>query len=309
MVAARQQNPQHFHCVCTGSAPLRTSDPHVCAQTAGRPVPGMRGRSSGWCRWSGGIASGSGSTSGTMARVSSWNRRATSSASTLSGVLMKTVGERPSRSQPATASSQGCHPAYEGAGGRSPWWLPVGSRGRTVCAWRPSFRSMCLLWMHRWSSLTPRGQDYPQWETGEEWVAYRAPSLICSDRPPYPGFAVATQGDMGPGGPVERARVEVWSAGEPEGLRCVHESVLHVGSHGVRVGDQGGGMADLMLARGEYPLRVLVNADTPGLVSRVVFVLGPQRPPCPAMSVRDRRKLSLRFAVLGAGRVKMDNGG
>jgi hypothetical protein len=152
-------------------------------------------------------------------------------------------------------------------------------------------------------------QDYPQWETGEEWVAYRAPSLICSDRPPYPGFAVATQGDMGPGGPVERARVEVWSAGEPEGLRCVHESVLHVGSHGVRVGDQGGGMADLMLARGEYPLRVLVNADTPGLVSRVVFVLGPQRPPCPAMSVRDRRKLSLRFAVLGAGRVKMDNGG
>ena len=36
MVAARQRNPQHFHHLCTGSALLRTSDPHVCAQTAGK---------------------------------------------------------------------------------------------------------------------------------------------------------------------------------------------------------------------------------------------------------------------------------
>lgn len=36
MVAAGQRNPQHFHYVCTGSAPLCTSDPHVCAQTAGK---------------------------------------------------------------------------------------------------------------------------------------------------------------------------------------------------------------------------------------------------------------------------------
>gem|GEM_PF-215132 len=58
-----------------------------------------------------GIRSGSGSTSGTRDRTSSWNRRASSSASTLSGVWMKTFGERPSRSQPATTSSQYCHPA------------------------------------------------------------------------------------------------------------------------------------------------------------------------------------------------------
>jgi 2-keto-3-deoxy-L-arabinonate dehydratase len=58
-----------------------------------------------------GIGSGSGSTSGTRARTSSWNRRARSSASTLSGVWMNTVGERPSRSQPATTSSQGRQPA------------------------------------------------------------------------------------------------------------------------------------------------------------------------------------------------------
>ena len=79
--------------------------------------------SAGRCRsWSGsraqksvggpaGIGSGSGSTSGTRARTSSWNRRASSSASTLSGVWMKTVGERPSRSHSATGSSQCCHPA------------------------------------------------------------------------------------------------------------------------------------------------------------------------------------------------------
>ena len=36
MLAGRQRNPQHFHRVCTGSALLRTSDPHVCAQTAGK---------------------------------------------------------------------------------------------------------------------------------------------------------------------------------------------------------------------------------------------------------------------------------
>ena len=62
-------------------------------------------------RRSGGDRLGSGSTSGTRARTSSWNRRASSSAPTLSGVWMKTVGERPSRSQAATASSQCCHPA------------------------------------------------------------------------------------------------------------------------------------------------------------------------------------------------------
>jgi hypothetical protein len=36
MVMAMQRNPQHFHCLCTGSASLRTSHPHVCAQTAGK---------------------------------------------------------------------------------------------------------------------------------------------------------------------------------------------------------------------------------------------------------------------------------
>ena len=58
-----------------------------------------------------GTGSGSGSTSGTRARTASWKRRASSSATTLSGVWMNTVGERPSRSQPATVPSQGSHPA------------------------------------------------------------------------------------------------------------------------------------------------------------------------------------------------------
>jgi hypothetical protein len=35
LVPARPRNPQRFHRLCTGLAPLRTSHPHVCAQTAG----------------------------------------------------------------------------------------------------------------------------------------------------------------------------------------------------------------------------------------------------------------------------------
>jgi Cytochrome P450 len=62
-----------------------------------------------------GTGSGSGSTSGTLACTSSWNRRASSSARTLSGVWMKTFGERPSRSQPVTTSTQNCHPAIVAA--------------------------------------------------------------------------------------------------------------------------------------------------------------------------------------------------
>jgi hypothetical protein len=36
LVPARLRNPQHFHRLCTGLAPLRTSHPHVCAQVAGK---------------------------------------------------------------------------------------------------------------------------------------------------------------------------------------------------------------------------------------------------------------------------------
>lgn len=117
-------------------------------------------------------------------------------------------------------------------------------------------------------------QDYPQWETGDEEVVFRAESLTDPDNPPYPGFAVATRPDIGPDGP-RTVRVEVWSDGQPAGLRCVHQSVLYVGGHGVLVGnDLGSSMAELGLARGEYPLRVFVDAEATRDVSRVVFALG-----------------------------------
>jgi hypothetical protein len=44
LVPARLRNPQHFHRLCTGLAPLRTSHPHVCAQEAGEAVPVSAGR-------------------------------------------------------------------------------------------------------------------------------------------------------------------------------------------------------------------------------------------------------------------------
>lgn len=121
-------------------------------------------------------------------------------------------------------------------------------------------------------------QDYPQWETGEEQVVFRAPSLIAPDQPPYPGFAVATQADIGPDGP-RKVRVEVWSGEEPGGLHCIHQNVLCVGRAGVLVGnDPSGTMTKLTLARGQYALRILVDAETPYAVSRVVFALSEQKP-------------------------------
>ena len=117
-------------------------------------------------------------------------------------------------------------------------------------------------------------QDYPQWKSGEEQVVFRAGSLIDPDNPPYPGFAVATHPDIGPDGP-RTVLVEIWTGSEPAGLRCFHQSVLHVGSHGVIVGSElAGTTAKLKLARGEYPLKILVNAETRSEVSRVVFALG-----------------------------------
>jgi hypothetical protein len=117
-------------------------------------------------------------------------------------------------------------------------------------------------------------QDYPEWEGDERWVAFRAKSLIDPDNPPYPGIAVATRSDAGPDGP-RQVRVEVWSEGVPRGLRCVHETVLSVGGHGVLVGnDDSGELTELKLAEGDHPLQVWVDADAPAFVSRVVFLLG-----------------------------------
>lgn len=58
-----------------------------------------------------GSGSGSGSRSGTSARTSSWKRRASAGASTLSGVCKNIVGDRPSRSQPATTAVHGRQPS------------------------------------------------------------------------------------------------------------------------------------------------------------------------------------------------------
>ena len=53
LVPARLRNPQHFHRLCTGLAPLRTSHPHVCAQAAGeqssrRPARRVREAETRW---------------------------------------------------------------------------------------------------------------------------------------------------------------------------------------------------------------------------------------------------------------------
>jgi hypothetical protein len=125
------------------------------------------------------------------------------------------------------------------------------------------------------SLLHAAWQDYPTWGERDVWVACRSPRLSHPDSPPYPGIAVATRDAAGPEGP-QFVRVEVWSEEEPAGLACVHETILSVGSQGVNVGNLrgAGNRQRLMLARGLYPLKVFVDADIPGEVSRVVFVIG-----------------------------------
>ena len=49
MCAPGQRNPQHFHRACTGSVLLRTSHPHVCAQSAGKQSAWRAGRQQPRC--------------------------------------------------------------------------------------------------------------------------------------------------------------------------------------------------------------------------------------------------------------------
>jgi hypothetical protein len=114
-------------------------------------------------------------------------------------------------------------------------------------------------------------QDYPQWETSNRWVAYKAASLLRPDQPPYPGFAVATRPDTGPTGP-QTVVVEVWIGSPPAGLRMVHASVLVVGRAGIVVGTDAT-PTRLELAPGSYPVQIWVDAARPEDVARVVFAL------------------------------------
>jgi len=90
---------------------------------------------------------------------------------------------------------------------------------------------------------------------------------------------MATRG-MTRSGDKRTVRIEVWQGSEPPSLLCVHQTILAVGSVGVSVGNHhGGGTKRLKLARGDYPLRVLVDADKPQDVTRVVFAVSKARVP------------------------------
>lgn len=115
-------------------------------------------------------------------------------------------------------------------------------------------------------------QGYLDWEEWDEQVAFRARSLTDPDLPPYPGFAVATRPDA-VRGHLQMVRVEVWTGERPDGLRKIHDGVLHVGRAGVVVGNSEYRLAPLNLPRGSWPLEIWVDAVLPGEVSRVAFAL------------------------------------
>src|SRR5262245_9621098 len=107
-----------------------------------------------------------------------------------------------------------------------------------------------------------------------EWVAFKAPSLISSEQPPYPGFAVRTRSEYGSDGP-QTVMVEVWSKQTPPGLNVIHRSTLAIGGHGLVIGNEDSRLEYLDLPRGCLPILIAVDATRPDQVARVVFVLEP----------------------------------
>jgi RNA polymerase sigma factor (sigma-70 family) len=89
---------------------LRRSPSLAALGPDGRRTPADRDIAQNRVAGSTGSGSGSASRPGTSARTSLWNRRASAGATLLSGVCTKTVGDRPSRSQPATTAVHGCQP-------------------------------------------------------------------------------------------------------------------------------------------------------------------------------------------------------
>lgn len=116
-------------------------------------------------------------------------------------------------------------------------------------------------------------QDYPLWDSGDTWVAFKAPSLADPDNPPYPGFAVATRRVSGTASD-STVTVEVWLREKPVGLREVHRSVFAVGDHGVEVGNEASGeLTSLAIPQGRHDLQVWVDGNRPDQVQLVAFVL------------------------------------
>ncbi|MEV4602567.1 hypothetical protein AB0K15_34880 [Amycolatopsis sp. NPDC049253] len=116
-------------------------------------------------------------------------------------------------------------------------------------------------------------QDYPVWDSDDEWVAFRAPSLADPDRPPYPGFAVAAGGRIRRRG-ARTVVVEVWGREAPAGGHEVFRSVLSVGRHGVEVGNEdSGALTRLAIPEGQHDLQVWVDGHQPDQVTWIGFVL------------------------------------
>jgi hypothetical protein len=114
--------------------------------------------------------------------------------------------------------------------------------------------------------------ELPIWQhSGDEPVAFTAPSLTHPDSPPFPGFAVATRPDFR-GGESQDVAVLV-QVGERPDLTLIHMSVLYVGRAGVKVGNTDSGLTHINLRTGDWPIEIWVDATDPAEVSCVVFVL------------------------------------
>jgi hypothetical protein len=114
-------------------------------------------------------------------------------------------------------------------------------------------------------------QDYPEWDIGDEEVAYRASSLMHPESPPYPGFAVATRPDFDNGKP-QKVRVELWIEDHPATLRLIHVNRLYVGRAGVEIGSDADSIV-VDVPPGDWQIEIWVDGAQPSSVARVVFAL------------------------------------
>ncbi len=114
-------------------------------------------------------------------------------------------------------------------------------------------------------------QDYPEWDSSDEEVAYKASSLTHPESPPYPGFAVATRPDLDNGSP-QTVQVELWIEDRPTALRSIHVNRLYVGRAGVEIGSDAHSVL-VDVPAGEWQIEIFVDGTNPSSVGHVVFVL------------------------------------
>lgn len=114
-------------------------------------------------------------------------------------------------------------------------------------------------------------QDYPRWESNDDLVAFKAPSLADPETPPYPGFAVRTRTA---GRPIS---TELRVSSRPKHLWLLHENLIWIGLHGVELGNAEDSIEVRSAPSGVRRLEIWVDRKAADEIDLVAFVLSRKR--------------------------------